>query len=129
MVTNILGALFFLQLKHLIVDWIWQPEYEHKNKGNFRHFGGYRHAGKNAVGTWLVFTYFFGNGHPFVLLIFPLDFCIHFMIDWCKVNINKHYKLDPTKHPEFWWLTGLDQFLHQITYIYLLWLVLTHIYF
>jgi hypothetical protein len=126
--SDVLLCFVFLQLKHLIIDWIWQPAYEHQNKGSFSHPGGYIHAGKNALGTFLVFTYFFGKGHAEFLFIFPIDFAIHFMIDWCKVNINKHYGLDPKVHPEFWWLTGLDQFLHQVTYIYLMYLFVLPIY-
>jgi hypothetical protein len=120
---NLLGltifSLVFLQVKHLLIDWIWQPEYEWKNKGTFLHFGGIRHAGKNAIGTGLVLGFFWGwISVPLAVL----DFVIHYLIDLCKMKTNRHFALCPTKHPQFWWLTGLDQFLHQITYLGLVFL-------
>lgn len=113
----ILGPLSLLQWKHQIVDWMWQPEYEYKNKGTFGHFGGIRHAGKNAIGTGLCIGLFYGG--PIGLLVTVLDFMIHYTIDLCKTKINNHYALDPTKHKEYFWLLGLDQTLHQLTYIFL----------
>lgn len=110
--------LCLLQLKHLIVDWCWQPEFEWKNKGTYGHAGGYRHAFKNAVGTAICFGFFL----PFslnLILIFLLDGIIHYHIDWCKMNINKIKNWGPLTHPQFWWLTGLDQCLHQFTYLLL----------
>jgi hypothetical protein len=33
-VEQVLFLLCLLQIKHLIVDWCWQPEYELKNKAH-----------------------------------------------------------------------------------------------
>lgn len=118
MVIYILGPLFLIQLKHQAIDWMWQPAYEYENKGTWLHFGGIRHALKNAIGTALSIGIFFGG--PIGLMILCLDFVIHYLIDYCKVNINRHYKLDPKVHKEYFWLLGLDQTLHQLTYLFLL---------
>lgn len=109
--------MFLLQTKHLIVDWIWQPPYEWQNKGTYLHFGGIRHALKNAIGTVLCF-FLLSEGYWATLgYIFLLDFIIHYHIDWAKMNLNKKMGWGPTTHAQFWWLTGIDQYLHQITYI------------
>lgn len=114
--------MLLLQIKHLIVDWLYQPKYEWSNKGTYGHWGGIRHALKNAVGTGLCFLLFVG--WPMALLVLILDFVIHYHIDWAKMNINRAQAWGPLTHDEFWWLTGTDQFLHQITYIFLIWMVL-----
>jgi len=51
--ATVLLILLLLQIKHLIVDWCWQPAYEWQNKGTYGHWGGIRHALKNAIGTGL----------------------------------------------------------------------------
>jgi hypothetical protein len=109
-------CLALLQIKHLIVDWCWQPAFEYANKGTYGHWGGIRHALKNAVGTAACFLPFVGFA-PIVLLVFVLDFVAHYHIDWCKVNINNKHGWGPTTHPEFWALTGADQTAHQICYL------------
>lgn len=66
-------VLVLLQIKHLIVDWCWQPAYEYLNKGTYGHWGGVRHALKNAVGTAACFVPFVGFA-PIVLLVLITDF-------------------------------------------------------
>ena len=117
MTLSLLALLILLQVKHLIVDWCWQPAYEWMNKGKYGHPGGLRHSAKNAVGTMLCFMFFVS---PLAALgVLVIDFLVHYHIDWAKMNINKKMKWGPTTHDEFWALTGADQFLHQVTYILL----------
>lgn len=120
--TTILLLMFLLQIKHLIVDWCWQSAYEWKNKGTYGHPGGILHALKNAIGTAIVFSFFFPST-SLLFLILAIDFILHYHIDWGKMNINRIKGWGPTTHDQFWMLTGVDQFLHQITYIFLICLV------
>lgn len=115
-------ALVLLQIKHLVVDWCWQPAYEWQNKGIYGHWGGIRHALKNAVGTALCFVPFVGAA-PLIAMIFVLDLVAHYHIDWLKVNINKSMGWGPLTHEQFWWLTGADQTAHQLCYLALTFLV------
>ena len=117
--TTLLMLLVMLQVKHLIVDWCWQPPYEWQNKGTYLHFGGIRHALKNSVGTAACFLPFFPITVAATVLI--MDFLAHYHVDWAKMNINRIKGWGATTHPQFWALTGLDQFLHQLTYIVLIW--------
>lgn len=121
-VSNILLLMVMLQVKHLIVDWLYQPKYEWSNKGTYGHWGGVRHALKNALGTAGCFYVFVSPTSALIVLL--IDFVIHYHIDWAKMNINQAQGWGPLTHEEFWWLTGTDQFLHQITYLFLIWLVL-----
>ncbi len=116
----IIQLLLLLQVKHLVIDWIMQPPYMWKNKGTYGHPGGLLHAGFNALGTALCFYWFVPE---LFLVVLALDFLAHYHIDWAKMNITKLTGWGPTTHPQFWWLTGFDQFLHQVTYISLLFLL------
>lgn len=119
---EVILLMLLLQVKHLIVDWLWQPQYEWHNKGTYGHWGGVRHALKNSVGTGACFVLFVSP--VFAVIIMLIDFVIHYHVDWAKMNINKAQGWGPLTHNEFWWLTGADQFLHQGTYLFLIWLVL-----
>lgn len=117
-----LTLFVMLQIKHLLIDWMWQPAYEWRNKGSYGHPGGLIHALKNGLGTSLCFAPFV---YPYMVpIIFIIDYLVHYHIDWAKMNINRIYGWGPLTHNEFWWLTGLDQYLHQMTYILLIWMFL-----
>ena len=117
---TILYLLLLLQVKHLVIDWILQPKWMWSNKGTYGHYGGLVHAGLNALGTAGCFLVL---GFPALLVLF-IDCIAHYHIDWAKMNINKFKGWGPITHNEFWWLTGADQFLHQITYLGLIALVI-----
>jgi hypothetical protein len=115
-------AAALLQIKHCVVDFIWQPPYEWKNKGTFLHFGGIRHAGKNAIGTALAIYagFFFYHTLWAIALIAVLDFVIHYLVDYTKMNITKAKGWKADTCPKFWWALGIDQMMHQLTYIFLI---------
>lgn len=113
-------SLALIETKHLLVDWVWQPCYEHQNKGIYGHWGGIRHSLKNALGTvaclFLVYPW---SPTGTWITVFLIDFITHYHIDWSKKQVTKRYGLDPMLHPQFWWLTGFDQYLHHIVYLVL----------
>lgn len=120
--TYLIVLMIFIQFKHLIVDWLWQPPYEWQNKGTYGHMGGIVHSMKNAIGTAICFIPFFGIIPS--LMVLMIDFICHYHIDWAKMNINKKMGWTATTHNEFWMLTGTDQFLHQLTYLLLILIML-----
>lgn len=106
--------LFLLQLKHFVIDFLWQPEYEWKNKGTWGHPGGIIHSAKHSVATFIILMFFTHFSVASVLA--ALEFVAHYYIDFSKMNINK--ELGWTANDKnFWYLLGLDQFLHQICYV------------
>jgi len=112
--NDILLLLTFLFVKHFIVDFPLQKPYQWMNKGKYGHAGGLLHAGLHGVGTALCMWWY----APLLCLILGfVDALVHYHIDWAKMNINKKYGWDANKHEEFWWLLGLDQLLHALTYI------------
>ena len=102
-----------LILKHFIVDFPLQGPYQWMNKGKYGHLGGILHASLHAIGSVIVLAYF--TPKFFTLALF--DAILHYHIDWAKVNINNRYGWKSNENPQFWWLTGLDQMLHYLTYV------------
>ena len=116
--------LILFQTKHLIIDWLWQPPFEFMNKGTYGHWGGIRHALKHAIGTatCLSFIPIMLKTYPLIFAFSCIDFLIHYHIDWAKMNLNSRFHFEPAD-AKFWWLVGFDQYLHQMTYIFITFLV------
>lgn len=111
----------FLGIKHFVVDFLLQTPYQYLNKGKYGHAGGILHSAMHCVGTYLCFVWFAPVSAVYLALI---DFVAHYHIDWAKVKINTHYGLKPDNSEKFWWLLGFDQFLHYVTYVGLVALVM-----
>jgi hypothetical protein len=114
--------LIALLTKHLIVDFPLQAfPYQYKNKGTYGHPGGLLHASLHLLGTFLVLVFFVS---PIIAIILAAaDGVIHYHIDWTKVNINAKTGWGPTTSEQFWWLLGLDQYCHMLTYVWILWML------
>ena len=107
-------ALFLLFIKHFICDFPLQAyPWIYRNKGTYLHLGGIAHAGIHAVGTAIVLAPFIGLN---ALFYAACDMVVHYHIDWTKMNISKHYDLQPNNSERFWILLGFDQLLHHSTY-------------
>jgi hypothetical protein len=113
---NEIMILVLLFSKHFIVDFPLQTPYQWMNKGTYGHPGGLLHSGLHGLATFVIFSLFLVS-IKLALVLAIIDFVVHYHIDWAKVRINKHYGWSPDKHPEFWVLLGLDQYLHAMTYI------------
>lgn len=117
--TMLLWLLFAFQIKHFIWDFYYQPPYMWQNKGTFGHPGGIIHSGLHALTTfYLLFT--FPVGLELAVLLAAGEFVAHYLIDYAKMNINRIKGWTATTHNEFWQLTGLDQLIHQLTYVAIL---------
>ena len=76
--------------------------------------------------TFFIITFLIPSSTIEVRLgIYALEFMIHYMTDWSKMNINRIKGWDANKNPEFWYLTGLDQLIHQLTYLGIVTVVLS----
>lgn len=122
MSLNDLLLLFLLfTIKHFVVDFPLQGEFQWKNKGTYGHLGGILHALLHTVATFIILIFFVNIWWSFLFSI--LDGLIHYHIDFLKMKINQITGWKADKDPEFWWLLGLDQFLHYLTYILIIFLV------
>jgi hypothetical protein len=113
--SEILLLAFLLFTKHFIVDFPLQTKFQWSNKGTYGHPGGALHALLHYFGTFIVLFFFVPPGTA-ILLAFA-DGVIHYHIDWAKMNLNAKMQWGPNTHEQFWWLLGLDQYLHAVTYI------------
>ena len=120
--NDTLCLMMLLSIKHFVVDFPLQGPYQYQNKGSYGHFGGILHASLHGIGTALCFWWYAPMA---CILLGFLDFGYHYHIDWAKMNLNKKFGWGPTTHEQFWWLLGLDQLLHVLTYIGLVSLVTT----
>lgn len=114
--------LLLLFLKHFIIDFPLQKPYQWQNKGSYGHPGGILHAALHGLGTFLVFvlcTHLDDEFYMIAAFLGMLDALIHYHIDWAKMNINRIKGWKCNEHPQFWTLTGFDQFLHALTYLFL----------
>lgn len=111
-----LAIIALLTIKHLIVDFFLQTPYQWMNKGKYGHPGGILHSGLHAVTTALCIAVYVWD-YKLVIGLALFDFAVHYHTDWAKVNINQKMQWKPDTHPEFWYLLGIDQFVHSVTYI------------
>lgn len=113
--------LTLLTIKHFVFDFVYQPPYQWQNKGTYGHLGGIVHSGQHTLATLLILCFFI---HPLgALLIAGIEFIVHYHMDWFKMWYNKKKGWTAVTHNEFWVLTGFDQFVHSMTYIWILWVV------
>ena len=107
-----------LLLKHFIADFVLQNSEMAMSKGIYGNRLGLKHALHHSFGTLFVSVCFISPKLSFIVAI--LDFIIHYHIDWFKMRFGpKSYK---DKH--YWVWFGADQFLHQLTIVLVLIVVL-----
>lgn len=106
--------LSLLFVKHFVADFLYQPPYQWKNKGTYGHWGGLVHSGQHAVITFLLLLYF---APSLTLVLSVAEFVIHYHMDWFKMNYNKYKGWACNTHNEFWVLVGVDQLVHSMTYV------------
>lgn len=111
-----------LLVKHFIWDFWYQPPYMWQNKGTFGHWGGIAHSGIHAVTTYFIVCLF--TRPDLAIFVAGVEFGVHYATDWAKMNLNRIKGWTATTHNEFWQLTGFDQLIHQLTYIWIVYIVL-----
>lgn len=123
MTTAIVFLLVLLQLKHWYVDFVDQSMEEVISKGIYGDGPGIAHSAKQGIGTLLAILCVTGSQYfGYAMILAAIDFAVHYHIDWSKININKRFNYT-TNDPQFWMWLGLDQMLHQLTYIGIIWAV------
>ncbi len=118
--NEILILVLLLFTKHFIIDFPLQNKFQYSNKGTYGHLGGLLHAFLHGCGTYICLAWYAPAAAGYLAII---DTVVHYHIDWAKVNINNKFGWGATTHEKFWWLLGFDQYLHAVTYIFLINLV------
>jgi len=111
----VLLVLVVLTTKHLFFDFFAQSLSQIKNKRIYGHRDGLLHAAGHAAGTCLAF-FIIAPSMAVGIGIVVGEFILHYHIDWLKEEIGHSMKLRQDQR-EYWWAFGVDQWLHQMTYI------------
>ena len=106
--------LLVFQVKHFVADYLLQPGWVIKGKGDFRRPGGYVHAGVHALGSLPAFL-IAGLGVMEIAAFTAAEFVIHFAIDHTKAWLSRDSKSGPNTRA-YWAMHGADQLMHQLTY-------------
>ena len=116
MVEMILLTLALLQIKHWYIDFVNQSNIEVASKGIYGDFHGLMHSAKQGIGTTLCILFVVGLPYAFFAAVCGIiDFVVHYHVDWLKMNYGNR---DITT-PAFWNHLGLDQMAHQLTYLFI----------
>jgi hypothetical protein len=120
MIEAALLLLVLFQLKHWYIDFVNQDMDEVNSKGHYGQWLGIRHSLKHGLGTYIAVALVVGAEYwIFALVIALVDFVIHYHTDWAKMNWGNR----DIQTPAFWAHLGLDQMVHQVTYILLAYMV------
>lgn len=112
---TLIDFLCMIQFKHFICDWIAQNKNQVMNKGKYGNLVGISHSMDHMLGMMLVLLPLLFFTHPLALILIALaDGVIHYHIDYFKMKYSSKYT---PADEEFWYLMGVDQCLHQLTYI------------
>ncbi|MCA0907640.1 DUF3307 domain-containing protein [Ruegeria sp. HKCCD6228] len=121
--TASIGAVFLmlclLLIKHMFADYYLQTPKMLSGRGEYFHLGRAQHAAVHVVGSVVVFLVF-GAPLSFILIVGALEWFIHFNIDFIKASYSDKKRLEPTQ-PAFWRAAGLDQLMHNLTYVAMVW--------
>jgi hypothetical protein len=118
---TVLIALALFQVKHLIADFVLQSADIAAEKAHYGRSGGLWHAAIHAAFTAPVLVWL-GPGAGTILAILVAEFVVHYHVDWIKAAHARSHGLRP-QNRLFWVTLGIDQALHQLTYIGILWWV------
>ena len=112
----IVAVLALLQVKHWIVDFVLQTPEMVVSKGIYGDEQGMIHALQHAICTFFIMLIICA---PVPALLYAgIDFVLHYHIDWIKVKYGCRDIADRL----FWNHLGLDQMMHQLTYIMIVFL-------
>lgn len=110
-------AYILLITKHLIIDFFLQTPWMLAHKGIYGRPGGIIHAALHGFTSLTALSPTLPIANMPIRDIFTaclVEAVVHYHIDWCKCRITANHGPD-TK--SFWRWLGIDQFLHQLTYI------------
>jgi len=110
----LIGLLAWLQVKHFIADYLLQPGWILKAKGDFFRVGGYAHAAIHVAGTVPGLLLFGTDGLIIIALAFG-EFVSHFLIDHLKAVYGRSHPVDVMAR-SYWAAHGFDQLMHHLSY-------------
>lgn len=116
--------MMLLQVKHYVADFVIQTYAQTVRKGIYKDPVGISHSVDHSIGSLIVLflaSFIVPLSLPLVILLCLIEGAIHYHIDWTKV----HYGIKDITKPLFWNQFGIDQLAHQLTYLLMIFVLLT----
>jgi hypothetical protein len=120
--TTILWAMFAFQLKHYLCDFVLQTETQAREKGFYGNLAGITHAGTHVIGS-IPALLILGCDIETIAVLLIGEFLVHYHTDWLKARTDRMRAAAGQDHV-FWMLFGLDQLIHQLTYVAMIYFAL-----
>ncbi len=121
----ILAAVAVLMAKHLVADFMLQTSYQAANKGRYGHIAGVTHAISHALLTPVLFLVLPPSSLGLGVTLVCVEFVWHYHQDWLKEKITHTLGYTPAD-TGFWWALGIDQFVHAMTYLAMVYVLLRY---
>jgi hypothetical protein len=118
-VSSVLLLFCLLQIKHMFADFFLQTPRMLSGRGLYLHMGRAQHAAVHMVLSIPVFAVF-GTAPEFIALLVLAEWVVHFNLDWCKARYSEVKELQPNQG-KFWRAMGVDQAMHHLTYVAMVW--------
>ncbi|SFT34433.1 DUF3307 domain-containing protein [Sedimentitalea nanhaiensis] len=119
LVSTVFILFCLLQIKHMFADYFLQTPRMLAGRATYWHLGRAQHALIHAIGSAAALL-LIGAPIGFILTICAAEWVVHFHIDWAKAHHSETCGYCPND-AGFWRAAGIDQALHQFTYIALVW--------
>lgn len=120
-------CLIALQIKHWLIDFVFQNEAMISSKGTYGSLNSVKHSAQHALGTVLamaplsILEGLLGYSCLWLWWVAVIDFVVHYHVDYFKVK----YGNCDCRTKAFWNHLGLDQMVHQFTYLAIVaWVIL-----
>ena len=121
-----LSPLYLLaafQVKHFLGDYVFQTAYILNHRRIWGHPGGLLHVLVHAVLTLPILLV--AGVHGWLLPMIVLGEAVfHYHVDWTK-DLWIYRAGWTVSDKQFWWLTGIDQALHQLSYLVIVGLIVS----
>lgn len=119
-IVFILVVIF--QVKHLLADFLFQHNYMLKKIRPGWNFVAplALHCAVHSVLTLLIALYF----TPRLWWLALMDFVIHFITDRIRSGPIYLGRYKDIHQSAFWWILGLDQMIHHLTHLLIIWILL-----
>lgn len=120
--ATILWAMLAFQIKHFICDFVLQTLNQATKKGFYGHIAGITHAGTHALFSIPALLILGADLRGIIVLVIG-EFLVHYHTDWLKAHTDRKRAAAGQDHT-YWMLFGLDQLIHQLTYIAMIYFAL-----
>jgi hypothetical protein len=119
MPVMLLLLVLLFEVKHLLADFYLQSAAMVRLKGTYGNPVGASHSLVHAAMTPLILAVVTPLGGGVIAVLAVAEFLIHYHTDWLKDRLTKRGGYTPAQKT-YWTLVGLDQFVHRLTYLLIL---------